>query len=194
MTSAVSGDSRYVTAERNLEAILDAAQGLLQRGEQINVSAVATAAGVSRPTVYSHFPNPDQLLKALVERTVQRTMAAIESAEPESGPPLDALQRLIAASWEELAHHEEIARAASTHLNAHAMRRAHESARGVIRKLVERGRRGHSFRTDLPIEWLVTTCLALIHAAADEVRMGELDPSAAHTALYRTIADLFVGP
>jgi hypothetical protein len=39
------------------------------------------------------------------------------------------------------------------------MRRAHETVRAVIRKLIERGRRESAFRTDLAVDWLVTASL-----------------------------------
>jgi AcrR family transcriptional regulator len=183
-------DSRRVIAERNLQAILDGAERLLQRGEQPAISAVASEAGVSRPTVYAHFPDRGLLLQALVERTVQHAMSAIEAAEPDRGPAAEALLRLIASSWQQLAGHDEIARAAARELSADAMRQAHESARGVIRKLIERGRKDGSFRTDLPLGWLVTATLALIHAAAEESRTGELDAEAALNTLALTITDL----
>jgi TetR/AcrR family transcriptional repressor of mexCD-oprJ operon len=183
-------DSRRVIAERNLQAILDAAERLLQRGEQPSISAVASEAGVSRPTVYAHFPDRRELLRGLVERTVQRAMSAIEAAEPDRGPAPDALQRLIASSWQQIAGHDEIARAAAHELSAEAMRQAHESARGVIGKLIERGRRDGSFRTDVPADWLVTASLALVHAAAEEVRTGQLDAETAPNTLSLTISDL----
>ena len=183
-------DSRRVIAERNLQAILDGAERLLQRGEQPAISAVASEAGVSRPTVYAHFPDRGLLLQALVERTVQHAMSAIEAAEPDRGPAAEALLRLIASSCQQLAGHDEIARAAARELSADAMRQAHESARGVIRKLIERGRKDGSFRTDLPLGWLVTATLALVHAAAEEARTGELDAEAARSTLTLTITDL----
>jgi hypothetical protein len=71
------------------------------------------------------------------------------------------------------------------------MRRAHEVARTVIKKLVERGRREGAFRSDVAVDWLVTSCLALIHAAAEEVRSGELRSKAALDALSVSVADLF---
>ena len=183
-------DSRRLIAEHNLQAILDAAERLLQRGDQPSISAVASEAGVSRPTVYAHFPDRRLLLQALVERTVKHAMSAIETAEPDRGPAADALRRLIASSWQQLAGHDEIARAATRELSADAMRQAHESARAVIRKLIERGRKDGSFRTDVPVGWLVTTTLALVHAAAEEVRTGELDAEAARSTLTLTITDL----
>lgn len=186
-------DSRQATAERNVEAILDATQRLLQRREQASISAIATEAGVSRVTVYAHFRDRQRLLEALVERTVGRAMAAIESAEPERGPAVGALRRLLAASWEELGRHEEVGRASAAELSADAMRRAHQAARAVIRKLVLRGRREGVFRSDVAVDWLVTSCLALIHAAGEEVREGELDPKVALDVLSVTVADLFAG-
>ena len=182
---------RRTVAKRNVEAILDGAERLLGRREQASISAVAAEAGVSRPTVYAHFPDRERLVEALVERAVRRAMVAIESAEPDRGPAAEALQRLLAASWQELARHEEIARASAAALSADAMRRAHEAARAVIRMLVKRGRREGSFRRDLPANWLVTSCLALIHAGAETVRAGELDSDAALDVLSVTVADLF---
>lgn len=184
---------REATAERNLEAILDATERLFARHEQPSISAVAVEAGVSRPTVYAHFPDRQRLLEALVERAVRRTMAAIESAEPEQGPALPALRRLLTASWEQLSRHEEISHASAAELSTDAMRRAHEAARAVIRTLVDRGRREGAFRTDLPAAVLVTSCLALIHATAEGTRAGELDPDAAADTLSVLVTDLVVG-
>jgi AcrR family transcriptional regulator len=188
---AQAHDSRHAIAERNLEAILDGTERLLQRREQPNISAVAREAGVSRPTVYAHFSDRRLLLEALVERAVRRAMVAIESAEPDRGPAAEALQRLLAASWQQISEHAEIGRASAADLSAEAMRRAHEVARVVIKKLVERGRREGAFRSDVAVDWLVTCCLALIHAAAEEVRTGELRSKAALDALSVSVADLF---
>ena len=181
---------RGAIAERNVQAILDAAERLLQHGEQPSISAVASEAGVSRPTVYAHFPDRGLLLQALVERTVQHAMSAIEAAEPDRGPAAEALPRLIASSWQQLAGHDEMARAAARELSADAMRQSHASARDTIRKLIQRGRKDGSFRTDVPVGWLVTASLALMHAAAEAVRSGELSAQTAPKALSLTIADL----
>ena len=184
-------DYRRQIAEHNLEAILDGAERLLQRGQQPSISAVAKEAGVSRPTIYAHFPDRRALLEALVERTVRQTMSLLSSAEPQRGPAQDALQRLITASWQQLSTHDHIAHAAGGELSADSMRAAHQSARDVILAIVDRGRQDGSFRTDVPASWLVTAALALIHATADEVRNGQLDPDAALRTLSLTIADLF---
>jgi TetR/AcrR family transcriptional regulator, mexCD-oprJ operon repressor len=192
--NAQAHNSASSIGERNVEAILDGAERLLQRHEQPSILAVANEAGVSRPTVYAHFGDRERLLEALVERAVRRAMTAIDSADPDRGPAVDALKRIIAASWEHVAHNEDIAHAAAAELSAHAMRRSHETARSVILKVIERGRREGAFRTDVTTGWQVTTCLAMIHAAAEEVRAGELESNAALELLTTTITDLLAGP
>jgi AcrR family transcriptional regulator len=194
MTETSAPDRRRVTAERNLEAILDAAQMLLQRHEEPTVSAVAAEAGLSRPTVYSHFPHRGELIEALVRRTVTQASEAISEVSPEDGPASDALRRLLPASWQQLALHQEIVHASVAELGADAMRRSHHAARVMIATLVERGQNDGSFRTDLEPGWLVSCFLALTHTAADEVRAGHLSSQDALVALERTIVDLLTAP
>ena len=194
MSETASPHPREAIAERNLEAILDGAERLLARHESSSISAVATEAGVSRPTVYAHFPDRQRLLEALVARTVGRVMGAVESAEPQRGSALDAAARVIAASWEHLARHQDMAAASAAELSPDAMRRAHGAARDAIRALVDRGRAEGAFRSDLPAEWLVTATLALIHGAAEEVRAGSMGSDEARGVLVTSVQELLAGP
>jgi AcrR family transcriptional regulator len=193
MTDSQKVDFRREIAERNVETILDAAERLVERAEQLTFSGVSHESGLSRPTLYAHFEDRAALMEALVEKTVRRTVAAIASADSEHGPAEEALQRLTSATWEQIARYESLGRAAATELSADAMRRAHQEARAVIKRLIERGRADGAFRTDLSTDWLVTCYLALIHAAAEETRSGSLGHKAALKALVATLSDLFVG-
>lgn len=193
MARSDAPDLRRATAQRNGEAILDAAERVLQSGKPAAISAVAAEAGLSRVTVYSHFPDRRQLLEAVVARTVQRVVAAVEPIEPDRGSAVEALQRLVSAAWAELARNFEIRRAAAAELDAGAMRRVHGPAHAVLLAVVERGQSEGSFRTDVPTGWLISSLLALAHAAADDVNAGTLDEGSARAALTVTITDLFVG-
>jgi TetR/AcrR family transcriptional regulator, mexCD-oprJ operon repressor len=184
-------DHRRATAERNIEAILDAAERLLERGRQATIVAVAAEAGVSRVTVYAHFETLEQLLEAVVERAVERTSEALDAVDPERGPPLEALQRIIDVGWRDLDRNNAVAQAASEQLSTEALRRTHQAAHRRLRKLVDRGRRSGDFRTDVPAEWLVTAFHALIHAAGDDVRARRMRAGTALAALRRTVHDLF---
>jgi AcrR family transcriptional regulator len=186
-------DARQLTAERNVEAILHATERLLRRGDQPSFTGIAAEAGLSRPTVYAHFDDRGQLLGALVESTVRQAMTAIAAAEPERGSAMDALRRVIRTSWEQLARHEEIARRAAMGADSSVLHRAHREARMVLGTLIRRGRQEGVFRSDLPVDWLVTCCLALIHAAAGPVLPDQGDPASMLDDLTTTVEDICVG-
>ena len=184
-------DRRRVIADRNVHAILDAAEELLRNHAPVTIAAVASQAGVSRVTVYAHFATGEALLEAVVERAVGHAAAALAAAEPETGPPLEALTRLVAVGWRELGRNAAMAEAAAARLSGDAMARSHHAARQPVAELVSRGRRDGSFRTDVPESWLVTCCFTLFHSCADEVRAGRLDPADAERVLTTTMAALF---
>jgi TetR/AcrR family transcriptional regulator, mexCD-oprJ operon repressor len=180
-------------AGRNVEAILDAAEQLLRDEGHATISAVATQAGVSRVTVYAHFPTWEALLEAAVERAVLRTMAALEAASPEAGPASEALERVLACGWQHLARYQAMARAVSELLSPEAVTRTHQAAHRTISGLLARGQADGSFRTDLPADWLVHASIALIHACNDGVRAGRIDPGDALRILTTSVRDLFTG-
>jgi AcrR family transcriptional regulator len=186
-------DHRRATAERNVEAILDGAERLLARGGRASIAAVAQEAGVSRVTVYAHFADLPDLIEAVVGRAVESTMAALAAADAETGPALEALDRVLARGWRELDRNAAMAGAAAEHLAADRMRRSHEAFLGVLERLVDRGRAEGAFRSDVPASWLVTTAFALVHAAGDDVRAGRFDADEALAVLTTTLHDVFVG-
>jgi len=181
-------------AERNVEAILDAAEELLQAQGHASISAVAAQAGVSRVTVYAHFPDWTALLEAAVERAVRRTMTALQAVHPEDGPPAQALDRMLAAAWQHLARYGAMAAAVAELLSPEAVTRTHQAAHHTLGALLERGQADGSFRTDLPARWLVTASIALVHACSDEVRAGHIDEHDAVRILTTSIRDLLTGP
>lgn len=182
---------REAVAERNVEAILAAAERLMARGEAPSVSAVAAEARVSRPTVYAHFPERQQLVEAVVERTVSRVTSAIASAEPGNGAAAQALRRLVRASWSQLSRHQTIGQSAARELSAEAMHRSHHAAIQMLHQLLERGQREGAFRTDVPAELLVSAALALIHTTADAARHDVLAADAADETAERLISELW---
>jgi len=190
-TTTSSPHPRQAVAERNLEAILDAAEWLMARGATPSVSAVAARARVSRPTVYAHFPDRSKLIEAVVERTVSHVTTAIASAQPADGPAREALERLVAASWAELGRHEQIGQTAARELSAEALHRSHHAALTMLRQLLDRGQADGSFRSDVPPELLVNAALALIHTTADATRQGVLAPEAAGAAVQELISALW---
>lgn len=189
-----TNDSRQAVAARNIEAILDAAEALIVAGAPLNFSALAANAGVSRPTVYSHFPGRAELVSAVMERSVRRAVAAIESADPGEGSPPEALERVMRSAWGQLARHHDIARALGSEVPHQSMHTAHHDVTALFGKIVARGRKDGSFRRDLPVVWLVNACVGLMHAAAVAVHSGQMRDRAAGDALAVSVIDLCTGP
>jgi hypothetical protein len=63
-----------------------------------------------------------------------------------------------------------------------------------VERLLLRGRAEDAFRTDLPVDWLITMYLGLVHAAADHAAVHDTPRDEALALLQRTIGELFRGP
>ncbi|MBL7548323.1 TetR/AcrR family transcriptional regulator [Frankia sp. AgB1.9] len=88
------------TGSTSREAILAASRRVVLRGGpgRLTLSAVAAAAGVSRPTLYRWFPTKDDLLAAI--STYEREqfdlgLRAVVRAQRGPGPRLDAALRYL---------------------------------------------------------------------------------------------------
>jgi TetR/AcrR family transcriptional repressor of mexCD-oprJ operon len=189
--STPATDHRRATAERNVQAILDAAERLLAARTTLSMVSLASEAGVSRQTLYSHFAGLPQVVEAAVERAVTASVAAVRSVDPDAGPAGEALERLLEACWMHLARQDALARAAATHVPPEQLHKAHAQLLGVVRDLIARGQQERAFRQDLSIDWLATTLYALLHAADEHARSGQVDRSEALAMLKLSNADLF---
>lgn len=194
MSTIPAPGGRRAIAARNVEAILDGAERLLRSGRSLTFSAVADEASVSRPTVYAHFADRGSLLAALIDRSASQALEAMKAADPDHGAAPEALARLVSSGWEHLARHLELAQAARGELSIEGLHSHHVPALNIIERLAERGQRDKAFRGDMPARWLATSCLALIHAAAQAVASGQMASQQAAQLLPITLADLCVGP
>jgi TetR/AcrR family transcriptional regulator, mexCD-oprJ operon repressor len=184
-------DHRKAIAERNIEAILDATESLLLRGAPASTTAVAAEAGVSRVTVYAHFPTREALLEGVVERVVTRFGAALGAVDLRHGEPLEILDQVIAMGWSEQDRFGAVAGVVLDELSASALARAHRSLHDPVSKLIKRGQAAGSFREDLPADWLLSSYFALMHACGDDVRAGKIESGEAVSILQATIRGLF---
>jgi TetR/AcrR family transcriptional repressor of mexCD-oprJ operon len=114
-------------------------------------------------------------------------------ADLDDGSAVRALRRMIRLSWSRIARHQGLL-AASEHVPAARLRAHHAGVLTRIDRLVARGQASGEFRTDLPRDWLVTVCYSLFHAAAQEVRDGDLDPAAATDVLEATLVAALTPP
>jgi AcrR family transcriptional regulator len=192
-TSQPTVDHRRATAQRNAAAILDATERLLARGESLNMRAIAGEAGVSRPTLYAHYKTIGEIVEAVVARAVAASLEAVRGARLDDAPADQALERMLAASWAQLARFDALARGAAEHLTTGALHRSHQALMAPLHELIERGRRDGVFRTDLPAEWLATMYFSLVHGADEHVRTHGIGRERALELLTATARELFAG-
>lgn len=81
--------------ERTRRAILDAAMLVLADHPTAALGDIAAAAGVGRSTVHRYYPERTDLLRALARHVHDLSNAAIERADPTSGPVDAALRRVV---------------------------------------------------------------------------------------------------
>jgi AcrR family transcriptional regulator len=151
------------------------------------MSDIARAAGVSRVTLYAHFPSREALLDAVLELAVTEANAALDTDDRSDLPAREALVRLLHSSWRILDRHGSLRAAVTQGLPETRVREQHERVLDRVRALIVRGQREGAFRTDLPRDWLVTVMYSLLHATADEVLAGRLDPGEAPDVLEATV-------
>ncbi|WP_327306796.1 TetR/AcrR family transcriptional regulator [Streptomyces sp. NBC_01298] len=193
---------RRADAERNTAAIVDAGLDCFLADPQASMAAIARAAGVSRVTLYSHFPTREALLDAALDRAVGEAAATLEGLGGEEGATgggaagggpageggvEEALGVLIRGSWRVLDRHSAVFAAVSAALPPERLRERHDRILAPVRRVIGRGRESGELRADLSADWLVTVVYSLVHAAAAEVQAGRMTPAEAPEILTATV-------
>jgi TetR/AcrR family transcriptional repressor of lfrA len=80
---------------RTRNAILDAAMSVLAENPAASLGDIAAAANVGRSTLHRYFAERSDLLRALARHVHGLSNAAIEHAEPDCGPAVEALRRVV---------------------------------------------------------------------------------------------------
>lgn len=183
---ATTGRRRRADAERSVAAILDAAIDALASDPEASMAEIARRAGVVRATIYVHFPTREALIAAITERAMTEATQALRAAEVGEGDPADALARMLAASWRTLGRYHALVQL-NSRLGPEHMRALHQPIVRLVRPLLKRGQASGAFNPDLPIEWMLTVLLELMHAASREVTTGRLPDEKAQRALIASI-------
>lgn len=182
---------RRADAERSIAAILDAAIRVLATRPDASIGEIADAAGVTRQTVYAHFPSRDALLNAVIDHVTAEMTAAIDAAELDAGPPADALVRYLTTSWRTLERYPLLLHVSPPQASDHADPDRLSPILDRLERLVTRGKRDGTFDTDLPTSWLVAATIALAHTAGEEVGAGRMTSAGAIDALQDSVLRLY---
>lgn len=188
MTEPVTRPQRS-DALRNRDAILDAALELFTIDPKASMSDIAKAAGVGRVTVYGHFASREELLEAVLVRTIDRSEAELAAVDL-TGDPIVALERLVHRSWRIVDSFHRLLGVAEDALSNERILAHHAEPMARVRSLIERGQREGVVRRDLDSGWLTTCFTALLHAAAGELRAGRLTEADADRVVATTVVSL----
>ena len=177
---------RRADAERSVAAILDAALEALASDPDSSMSEIARRAGVVRATIYVHFPTRTALLDAVMEHAVGQVVEAMRGAAPHCGDPVEALERVLEATWQELARFHALLALNTARLSAEELHRRHVPMLDQLEPLIERGQRQGVFRSDLPVAWHLAVLRAIVHTASREIQGGRIPETEAEDAMLST--------
>jgi AcrR family transcriptional regulator len=174
-------DDLRVDARRNVRSILEAAARVLAEDPAASVQEIADAAAVSRPTVYRHFANRDELIDAIRLEAMAQAGEALDAAAASSEPAAEALERLIGDLAGIVARYPLLAALIGTQQGPTDQRptdpKRPERLISAFDALIARGRRDGTLRPDLRGEILgPVTMGALVFA----LKIGSLRGSDPH--------------
>jgi len=188
-------DSSRCTSAGHGTVLIDEAEAQLVRwpaGGDVNLAAVARAAGVSRVTLYSHFPTREALLEAAVDRAIAHAKDLVSELNLHQSPAPEALSRLLGSHWQTLDQYRNLYQVAASSLPPARLRALHAPLFGRIKTLIARGQTEGDFRTDLSRDWLVATVFALMHQAAEEVAARRLPARKAGDVVTTTVLSILI--
>jgi len=176
--------NRRSDARRSREAILGAALRVLNPDPDASIEAIAAEAGVTRQTVYAHFPTRQLLLAAVLDHVTEEAVAAMDAAALDEGPAADALLRLLEAGNRTAGRYPVLLqRIASLPVSQHDDEERHAPVAERLKAVIHRGQRSGEFDDQLSPDWLVATTIRLGHLASEEVDAGRMSREEADEAL-----------
>jgi AcrR family transcriptional regulator len=169
LTAAAPPRRRRSDARRNVEAIVDAARAVLGERPHASMEEIATAAGVTRQTIYAHFPSRDALIAAILEIAGVELVSALDNADLDSRTPPEALSGFLDIGWQLLRRHYPLLLDTP---NAHTLvvrENPNHAVSTRLEQIIRRGQRTGDFDRTLPASWLAAAILGLGHTAAEQV-------------------------
>ena len=102
------------------------------------------------------------------------------------GDACGALARVLSAAWRTVGRYHALVEI-STRLGRASDHEMHAPVLSQLVPILERGRRDGSFDAELPVEWMLTVALEIVHAASRAVSSGHLDDEQAERLLVTTV-------
>ncbi|HEX7162284.1 MAG TPA: helix-turn-helix domain-containing protein [Trebonia sp.] len=175
-------------ARQSIAAVIEAAIRTLGDRPDASMDEIARAAGVSRQTVYAHFPSRDALIDAVIEQATAEVADLLDGLDLDQAPPAQALTRLLDAGWQVAARYPFLWLQPAVDPGKDADR--HAPVLDRMLGIVRRGQASGDFDASVPAHWLLSACLALGRATEDEVKAGRMTIEQATQAMQQSVLRL----
>ena len=176
---------RRSDARRSIDAIINAARTILSERPDASMEEVAAAAGVTRQTVYAHFPSRDALIAALLHAAGAEPVAAMDAARLDTVTPAEAVRRYLDIGWELIRRNPHLLAPALTE-NPPGSNDCHLAGTARLEQIIRRGQRIGDFDRTLSAAWLTAAIIGLFQAAAEQVAAERLTASKAATLVLES--------
>jgi TetR/AcrR family transcriptional regulator, mexCD-oprJ operon repressor len=176
-------------AARNVHRIVEVAARLLGENPNLAMADVGIAAGVSRATVYRHFPTREALVAAIHSQAIEQSEAALRACRLDEDSATVALRRLCTA-WLDVAERYAFAQLTNQPgmgFDEQTRERSRQILGVPLRALFERGKAAGEFSPTLSTEWCVRSFGALLLAGARAVADGTLTHEDAPDVVFRSL-------
>ena len=152
---------------RNRAAILDAARTLVSEPGELRLSAVAKRAGVGQGTLYRHFANRDELLRALYEQEID-TLVALAATLLDQHEPAEALRCWFAQLATYARVKGGVIAAVEDSVWADLSSQTHGKLGQALTGLLDAGSASGALRADVDARDVILLSWFLAHVEADE--------------------------
>lgn len=149
------------------------------------------AAGVTRQTVYAHYPTRDALLGAVVDRITTQVVTELDAADLRAGPATAALKRWLTVAWGLLERYPVLLGAELPAAEGQDEYERHRPILDGLVRLIRRGQRSGEFDRKASPSWLIAATIGLGHAAGQEVRAGRMSTEEAGAAFRESVLRIY---
>ncbi|GLY63480.1 TetR/AcrR family transcriptional regulator [Amycolatopsis taiwanensis] len=174
------------TRNRTRRAILSAACSVLARNWSATLAEIADAAQVGRTTLHRYFPDRETLIKAAVDDSLEAIESSTAEAAIETGPPLAAMRRLVAAMVA-VGDRLMFVFGDPRVLETYGVAKTDAPLEDAVVSLIRRGQDEKVFDPEVSPVWIRHTLWALVYTGLEEVESGRLPRHDITATVIRTL-------
>ena len=174
------GSTKRADATANRTRILKVAQSVFaERGLELEMNEVAAQAHLGVGTLYGHFANRDDLLRAIIQQVVADAFAQLQAAQSEhEDDSRAALQALVFAGLQVQQQYQHLFAVIRDPRLATLLDPSYGQATRIQfleipRGLIDRGIRAGIFRRDLDQDMAAVTIVGAFNIVVDLLGMGD---------------------